>query len=131
MKPQNAVVEGMEFRVPYPFVRSEYSAFDGEGYSTIKTWKPGVVFEERFIPPDDMDTDSVAEGVGEMILTVVSVHKPGRFPTRVFFTRRWKTPVGTEFGKSACRCVTIEKFRRLAKGYAHEFVVRDLKQKAA
>jgi hypothetical protein len=132
MKPKPTdLAEGMTFRAPYPFVRDKVTLMDEDGYSEVATWKPGVRFEERFIPPDDMDADCLADGVGEIILTIVSLHKPGRFPMRVFFTRRWRSPAGREFGKGACRIATAEKFRRLARGYAHEFAVRDSAAKAA
>jgi hypothetical protein len=125
------LIAGAVFRSPYPFVRTTHTEFDGDGYSEVRTWKPGVEMEQVYIPPDDCDTECVAEGVGEIILTVVSVHKPGRYPTRVFFTRRWRDPGGKEFGKNACRVATVEKFRRLSRGYYHEYVIRPLAKKAA
>lgn len=123
------LIEGATFRAPYPFVRTTYTEFDQDGPAEVQSWKPGVVFEP--LPPYGEDVDCVAEGTGEIILTVVSVHKPGHFPTRVFFTRRWRRPDGIEFGKSKCHCVTVEKFRRLARGYRFPFVIRELKKKAA
>ncbi len=118
---------GMIFRAPYPFLRDTVTLFNEDGCSEVATWKPGV--RDEWIAPDD--TEAVADGVGEIILTIVSVHKPGRFPVRVFFTRRWRSPDGKEFGKNGCRCVISAKFRRLANGYAHEFVVRDSAAQAA
>lgn len=117
----NELSAGMVFRARFPFIRDTVTIYDADGPAEIKTWRPGVRMEQVYIPPDDCDTESHADGEGEMILTVVSVHKPGHFPTRVFFTRRWRSPDGKEFGKSACRCWTAEKFRRLAKGYAHPY----------
>lgn len=125
------VATGAAFRAEYPFVRTTYTEFDADGCAEVKSWKPGVRMEERFIPPDDRDTDCVADGLGEILLTVISVHKPGRYPTRVFFTRRWRSPDGHEFGKQACRIATLEKFRRLARGYAHPYTVKDAAEKAA
>jgi hypothetical protein len=115
----NDLAAGMVFRAPYPFVRDEYEEVDADGIHKIKTWKPGTRFE--WVGPED--TECIADAMGEIILTVVSVHQPGRFPTRVFFTRRWRDPNGREFGKGACRCAISSKFRRLARGYAHEFVM--------
>jgi hypothetical protein len=131
MKQKTDLAEGIIFRAPYPFVRDKVTLMDGDGFSEAATWRPGVRFEDRFIPPDGCETDCIADGEGEIILTIVSVHKPGHFPMRVFFTRRWRSPAGREFGKGACRCVTAEKFRRLAKGYAHKFTVEDSAAKAA
>ena len=124
------VIGGSVFRAPYPFVRDTYTEYDGDGSHDIKCWTPGVVMEQVYIPPDDCDVESVADGIGEIILTVISVHKPGRYPTRVFFTRRWRAPDGREFGRTACRIATLEKFRRLAKGYWHEYKVRSLEKAA-
>ncbi len=114
------IAEGMVFRVRYPFTLEDYKGFDADGPYTSKTWQPGVRME--WCCPDD--TEAVADAEGEMILTVVSIHKPGRFPTRVFFTRRWRDPKGREFGKPACRSVILSKFRRLTRGFQHEFIVR-------
>jgi hypothetical protein len=111
--------EGNVFRAPYPFVRDEYDSPEEDGIVKVKTWKPGTRFE--WVGPED--TECVADAVGEIILTVVSIHKPGRFPTRVFFTRRWRDPKGREFGKTKLHICTAEKFRRLASGYAHEFQI--------
>jgi hypothetical protein len=120
-----ALVEGAVFRAPYPFVRTTYTEQDEDGYAEVKSWKPGTRFVERFIYPDHIESDCLADGVGEIILTVVSIHKPGRFPTRVFFTRKWQRPDGREFGKPKCHCVTSDKFKRLAKGYRFDFEIRD------
>lgn len=101
----------------YPFVRSTYTAYDGDGPAEVPCWKPGVRIE--YYCPDD--TEMVADAEGAIILTVVSVHKPGKFPTRVFFTRRWRDPKGHEFGKGALRCATVAHFHTLARGYRHEY----------
>jgi hypothetical protein len=106
---------GLVFRAPYPFIRAKYEGMDAGEFFERETWRPGTEFRG--------DTECIAEGTGEIVLTVVSVHKPGRYPTRVFFTRKWRDPDGLEFGKPTCRCVTLEKFRRLARGYKFEFVV--------
>ena len=58
---------------------------------------------------------------GEMLLSVVSTHKPGKFPERIFYTRQWKDPEGKVFGKGALRVTTIGTFRRLLRGYRHKY----------
>lgn len=113
------VVEGATFRAPYPFVRDEYEDWDQDGSFKVKTWKPNVRHE--WCGPED--TEAVADAIGEIILTVVSIHKPGRYPTRVFFTRRWRDPTGREFGKTKCRCTTLQAFRRFTRGYQYEYRV--------
>lgn len=110
---------GAVFRVPYPFIRDTFTERDETGFYEVKTWRPGA-------RPEDDEPDGVefvADGMGEIILTVVSTHKPGRYPTRVFFTRKWINPDGKEFGKNGCRMTTAGKFRRLVRGYAHAFVM--------
>ena len=107
---------GQEFVGWYPFYLGTYTEHDEDGRLEFKTWVPGV--RDGFVPPDE--AISVYDGIGKIILTVISVHKPGRFPHRVFFTRQWEDPAGRRFGKSACRVATLQKFRRLAKGYRHE-----------
>jgi len=108
---------GDVIRVPYPFYWGEYEALDEGGPHKVKTWMPGTYAE--FVGPDS--AEDFADGMGEMVLTVVSVHKPGRFPTRVFYTRQWIDPSGNSFGKNNCRITTSQQFKRMAKGYLFPF----------
>lgn len=110
-------VPGAFFEARYPFVRDTYSAFDGEGYSELSTWKPGT----RAVPMGPEDSEMVADAEGAIILTVVGVFKPGKFPTRVFFTRLWRDPDGREFGKGKCRMTTVGNFYALTRGYRHRY----------
>lgn len=115
---------GEVFTVPYPFVRDVYNQVDsdedGVTFTDVPTWKPGVRFEDV----GEGWVDSIADGMGAMRLTVVSVHKPGRYPTRVFFTRQWVDPDGKVFGKGKLHIASLEKFRRLSRGYQHEIDVK-------
>jgi hypothetical protein len=114
---------GESFSAVYPFVRDTYTSYDfePEGVTTheLPTWKPGV----RHADKGEGDVESLADGLGQMVLTVVSVHKPGRYPTRVFFTRQWITPEGKLFGKAKCRMTTVGAFFVLSRGYRHEYVL--------
>lgn len=110
---------GTVFECAYPFVRKPYGAgpYDEDEAPVIElTWTPGV----RFIPWGPEDTEAVHDGIGARIATVVSVHKPGRYPSRVFYTVQWRDPDGRTFGKPKLRMAALEKFRRQARGYAHE-----------
>lgn len=107
---------GAIFNVPYPMIRAEFEDFDG---ATKKTWRPGVRYD------GDEYLEASADGLGKMVLTVVSVHKPGRFPTRVFYTRQWITPEGKPFGKGSLKIATTDKFRRIAARYQHYFEIAD------
>lgn len=108
---------GDEFGILYPFVRDTYTSFDADGCSEMPTWKPGI--RNEWISPEE--TGTVADGVGGAVFTVVDVHKPGRFPTRVFFTRKFVDPDGHAFGKGKLHIVTLDKFRRLARGYRYTY----------
>jgi hypothetical protein len=105
------VTEGAVFEVPYPFVRYEYEDHDG---SKRPSWKPGIDREQCYDHYRE-----VADGVGKQVLQIICVHKPGRFPTRVFFTRKWIDPDGNTFGKSKLRIKTIGNFKQLTKGYGY------------
>lgn len=111
---------GQQIVVPYPFVRDTYerSDFDEDGWTTTPTptWKPGSRFEQ--VPPEG-DTVTHVDAIGHMILTVVSLHKPGTFPTRVFFLRTWRNPEGVEFGKRKLRNTTQSAFTAMARGYRY------------
>lgn len=103
---------GDKYSVTYPFILD-----DGWDEPPAKTWRPGVRFEN--VSPEDVG--AFADGEGQMTLTVVSLHKPGRFPSRVFYTRAWRAPNGKEFGKSRLLIATAQKFKRIAAGYGHEY----------
>ena len=108
---------GAFFEARYPFVRDKFTDFDADGPLERDTWKPGTRAE--MVAPDD--SAMVADAEGSIVLTVVAVFKPGKFPTRVFFTRRWRDPDGTEFGKDALRIATVSNFYALTRGYRHEY----------
>jgi hypothetical protein len=113
---------GFVAEVPYPFVRDTYTEhdMDGEGVfvsNDLPTWRPGVRNEED--APGYVT--SYADAMGRMVLTVIDVHRPGKYPTRVFFTRHWITPEGKRFGKNKLRITTVEAFNRYQRGYQHEF----------
>ena len=111
----------------YPFVRYVANLLDEDDGNPYQTegWRPGCTKEE-----DDLGEHGyqarvyVADGTGSMVLDVVATFKPGRFPERVFYTRRWIDPDGREFGQAGkLRIATTGQFRRLLKGYRHQFEV--------
>jgi len=115
------VIAGAIIEVGHPFIRDKYSAFDGEGNYEAIGWRPGTRTE--FVCPDAMV--DVADAVGTQILTVVSIHKPGRFPMRVFYTRQWRDPDGVTFGKGHLRMKTLQAFVALINGYRYPFEISD------
>jgi hypothetical protein len=114
---------GDVFRVRYPFVRCKATICGEDGPEEIDSWRPGVVYE---LCGPYGDTDIVAHGEGEMVLTVIDVHKPGRFPTRVFYTRKFVSPDGNMFGKGGLRMTTVDAFKRRASGYLLAYDVEDM-----
>lgn len=109
---------GQVIEVPnYPFTRTVFNGEDESGPFQVEGWRPGV--ETEF--DGGFDVESVADSTGSMILTVISTHKPGRFPERIFYTRQWRDPDGKVFGATKLRIATVEKFRRIASRYQHPF----------
>lgn len=113
---RDEILPGAEIEVGHPFVRDKFDGYhvgiDGE----IDCWKPGHRNENVY--PDDCI--AVYDGMGTQILTVVSLHKPGKYPTRVFYTRKWRDPDGATFGKGALRMTTLPAFRKIIAGYRVE-----------
>lgn len=110
--------EGLAFEIVYPFLRDTYQACDEDGPHDVKTWRPGVEWGGGLYR-DSAGCD--AEGLCRF--TVVSVHKPGRYPTRVFYTRQFTNPDGKPFGKGKLHMASVEKFRRLICGYRDDYDV--------
>lgn len=121
MREPSNLVAGLLFTVPHPFIREEVSLPpddpEAKGLHLVMSWRPGVRSEA--CAPDDFEF--VADGMGAQILTVVSEHKPGRYPARIFYTRQWRSPAGKLFGKPALRIKTRQAFLRLVKGYRHDY----------
>ena len=106
---------GQVFAAWYPFRRDKVTLWDVDGPADTPTWVPGT--RSEYVPPDT--AEDVYDGAGKILLTVVSVHRPGRYPLRVFYTRQWEDPNGRRFGKNGLRITTQAAFRRLANGYRH------------
>jgi hypothetical protein len=119
--------DGMKYEIgsvhefKHPFIREIHSEFDGEGIAEGLSWRPGV----RMITRGPETSDPEADGIGTQILTVISVHKPGKYPERIFYTRRWRDPDGKEFGKGALRVRSAAQFSVLVAGYRHPVVLSD------
>ena len=113
---------GQEFVVKFPFVETDYTYYDvvTECVQCEETWRPGTNSED--IPPED--TGAVADGEGEMILTIVDIHKPGRYPERVFYTRKFVDPDGKLFGSNKLHITTTPTFKKRAAGYYHAYRVK-------
>jgi hypothetical protein len=112
---------GESVEVPHPFIREEYSASDGDGkYSNYIGWRPGV--KSEFLRSGSEDRR--ADGIGAQILTLVGRYRPGEFPERVFYTRKWRDPEGRVFGKNKLHTKTVGNFNTLVRGYRGYFYVQ-------
>lgn len=106
--------------VIFPFYKKDKYIYDGEGGSyKVNTWNPGTLHTY------DMNENDIffAEGEGRMILTIIDIHKPGRFPTRIFYTRQWIDPDGKVFGKTNLNIKTEQGFKNICNGYRYEYEV--------
>lgn len=120
MSAGSSLKPGQIFEVTFPFYGDAYWNHDETGPYSEECWRPGC--KQRLVPPDGCEW--VADGEGKMILTVVDVHKPGRYPERVFYTRKWIDPDGREFGKTNLHITTTPTFNRRASGYYHEYKLK-------
>lgn len=112
---------GEIFEVIYPFCKTKFKKWDEDGEYIIDSWKPGCNAEQY----DEGGAEWYADGVGAMIIEVISTHKPGKYPERVFYLRRWRDPEGVEFGKPCLRITTTANLKRLAKGFRYRFNTED------
>jgi hypothetical protein len=107
---------GQVIEVSYPMQRIEAEPGDDWGV----TWKPGT-----WVEAGQYSERWLCDGVGAMILRVVSLHDPGRpWGPRVFYTRSWRAPDGRVFGKRRLRNTTVAAFRTLSRGYRFSFEVK-------
>ena len=112
---------GDVFEVAHPFVREKYGSLDDEGWSEAECWRPGI----RWVDNGPEDQTSECDGSGTQILTVVSIHKPGTYPERVFYTRRWRSPGGKEFGKRKLWVKAKSAFSAMLGGYRYRVVMKE------
>lgn len=123
-KPPLPLAEGVTYAAWHPFIRGSYLEPDGydepasgalfQAPQPHATWQPGWSYEA--CGPHGEDSEEVWGGEGVQLRTIVSIHKPGRFPTRVFYTRQWRDPDGKVFGKTSLRVVVAPTFRHWLMG---------------
>ena len=113
---------GAVFELDHPFTRERSMVgWDDEGAMYANSWCPGV----RFEPIGPEESGAFADGVGKQILTIVSTHRPGKYPLRIFYTRQWIAPNGKRFGKDNLHIRAIQSFRQLIKGYRYTYEIAD------
>jgi hypothetical protein len=114
--------------IKFPFIREKYSGpLDGEIVDDVDTWRPGT---RREWSEGEYDTEEwfAADGEGFMVLEELGSFKPGRFPERTFYLRRFIDPAGKQFGKDKVRVIASSAFRRMLKGYRHSYELPEATQ---
>lgn len=109
----SGLIEGQTYEVWYPFKRETYQpppVLENPGawiskyidQPAVQTWAPGWESEAW-----EYGQTYNWHGNGAMILTVVSLHKPGpTYPERAFYTRQWRDPDGKVFGRTNLRVIS-------------------------
>ncbi len=116
MSSSTKIEAGQEHIIAYPFSRDKYTSYDDDGPFTEVTWRPGCYAEETH----DY-VDYLADGMGKVSYRVMGVFKPESYPERVFYVRQWTDPDGRTFGKKKLHVTTTGNFRKILRGYRHDF----------
>ena len=118
-------------QVKFPFVRETYSGpLNGEFVDDATVWRPGT----RRVPGEYdggygyEDETYEADGEGFMVLEVLGAYKPGKYPERTFYLRRFIDPDGKEFGKAKVRVIATTAFKHMAKGYRYTYALPNKKE---
>lgn len=112
--------------VPFPFVRTTYTPWNPDDLPTagpplvVDSWRPGTETLDAY----GWDALTVADGIGQIELTVVGRYTPPGYRERVFFTRQWIDPDGRRFGKRKLRVAGAVAFASMAQGYRYPFELR-------
>lgn len=115
------ILKGAVIEVAHPFIREAITLWDEDGGTEVMSWRPGIRSEAVGGAPDDPIVENIADGIGSQTLTVVDVHRPGRFPTRVYYTRKWTDPSGKTFGKGKLHITVKSAFKRIIRGFRVEY----------
>lgn len=114
---------GSEYRASFPFYLRPKPKYTNPDYEELFPWIPGCLkedVEQESHYGSLVRTYYLFDGRGEIVLRVVSTHKPGPgYQERVFYTRSWVAPDGSTFGSRKLRVCSIGAFRSLAGGYRH------------
>ena len=122
------LIIGKAYEIIYPFIKCSYELYedDGEGnynVEKIDSWRPGCELHMEPCGEYVGDEEAYADSEGVQLLEVISIHKPGKYPERVFYTRKWKTPEGKIFGKPGLKITTRQNFKRMLKGYRYDYTI--------
>lgn len=122
--PVSSLVAGQTYETWFPFKRETYVELDDTGGSERPTWVPGWRYEGQDIGEGEAEFHSKWDDDGAMLLTVVSLHKPGpTYAEKVFYVRQWRSPDGRVFGKKNLRVISSRALLKWLAGgkVAHLF----------
>jgi hypothetical protein len=105
---------------PFSFVQERLSSDPAD---VIERWRPGA-WETTLVGPDD--ARAACHGIGKVKFTVVSVHSPPRYQTRVFFTRHFVDPEGGLYTPNKLHHRVLSHFKREIAGFAFKYEVIEL-----
>lgn len=104
------------YKVKYPFMLSDKDTVSSWGTK----WTPGS--RQNFNEYDE-DLINDADATGYVIYEVKGVYKPGSYPERTFYTRKYQDPDGNIFGKNNLRIISSSYFKCMLKGYRYKYEV--------
>lgn len=111
---------GAVFERDHPFTLVVENKGDPE-FETER-WRPGAWDKETC----GEDVKSYANAVGKVRFTVVSIHRPPGYPTRVFYTRQFFLPDGKSYASGSLKNSVISKFRRDVRAFPFAYEINDL-----
>lgn len=105
---------------PFTFVQEHLSSDPAD---VIERWRPGA-WETVMVAPDDACAS--CHGEGTVKFTVVSIHSPPRYQTRVFFTRHFVDPEGGIYAPNKLHNRVLSKFKREIAAFGFKYEVVEL-----
>ena len=118
-----AIPAGYTCRSVWPFCLAERdgasSTPPGVEAGEWGEWRPGT----RSEPCEPDSARFVCDGAGSREITVVSVHQPPGYTSRVFYTIKWVDPNGRVFGSKKLRVMSIGPFRVMLRGHRHPYEI--------
>lgn len=95
----------------------------GATEDVVERWRPGA-WDTKPIAPDD--AIAACNGLGTVKFSVVSVHTPPGYPTRVFFKREFTQPDGEKYAASKLINCIARKFAKDITTFPFPFEVVEL-----
>ena len=123
MATKEPIDAGMVFERDHPFTLVVENKGDPD--CEMERWRPGA-WNTEVDGPYGESLSYFANAVGRVRFSVVSVHTPPGYPTRVFYKRQFFRPDGTAYASGSLKNCIISKFRRDIKGFPINYEIDDL-----